>query len=758
MTALGLKEVLQGEYGFQAPEIKKLVGYANTNYLVVNKTHRFIFKTYQYTKPLWDILTAENTVLLHLAKTNTGDYPVPIPLLDSNYLKVVVIDGKKNIIRLLSFLEGTFVGDVTIAKTIAKSIGTFLGKMDIQLEKFDDYVLKARTWEWDLQHFHLNKKFLPFIENRRNRSLVHYFFQQYEIHVAPFLPVLRKQVIHNDANEWNLLLKGARVSGIIDFGDLTYAPLVNEVAIAMTYIAYDKDKPLVWACSVLQGYHDSVPLKEDEIALLYYLIAARLCTSVCNAAYAKRMHPENSYVAVSEENAWAMLYRWIKLNPVMVNQEFRSTVGSKNQKKGTTDDLLKRRQKHLSSILSVSYMKPIPMSGSAFQYMYDQEGNTFLDAYNNIPHVGHCHPKVVAAAQKQMSVLNTNTRYLYDLLPEYAEKLLSKFPKSLNKVFFVNSGSAASDLAIRMAKAHTKKEKICVVEHGYHGNTQISIDISDYKFNSAKGQGQKDYIIKTKLPDTFRGAYTGSGAGAHYADDLKSLIAKNTEQIAAFIAEPIVGCGGQIPLAPDYLKKVYPMIREQGGICISDEVQTGFGRLGDHFWGFEMHGVIPDMVILGKPMGNGHPIGAVVTTDEIAASFEKGVEFFSSFGGNPVSCAVGLSVLEVIAEEGLQQNAKAVGDYYKEMLTALQKKHKTIGDVRGSGLFLGIDIVHAGTTNTHHKLAQYLKNGLRQRHILISTDGPDDSVLKTKPPLCFTKTDAEQVVEALDKLLSEYTG
>ncbi len=758
MTALGLKEVLQGEYGFQVPEIKKLVGYANTNYLVVNNTNRFIFKTYQYTKLLWDILTAENTVLLHLAKTNTGDYPVPIPLLDSNYLKVVVIDGKKNIIRLLSFLEGTFVGDVTIAKTIAKSIGTFLGKMDIQLEKFDDYVLKARTWEWDLQHFHLNKKFLPFIENRRNRSLVHYFFQQYEIHVAPFLPVLRKQVIHNDANEWNLLLKGARVSGIIDFGDLTYAPLVNEVAIAMTYIAYDKDNPLVWACSVLQGYHDSVPLKEDEIALLYYLIAARLCTSVCNAAYAKRMHPENSYVAVSEENAWAMLYRWIKLNPVMVNQEFRSAVGFKNQKKGTTDDLLKRRQKHLSSILSVSYMKPIPMSGSAFQYMYDQEGNTFLDAYNNIPHVGHCHPKVVAAALKQMSVLNTNTRYLYDLLPEYAQKLLSKFPKSLNKVFFVNSGSAASDLAIRMAKAHTKKEKICVVEHGYHGNTQISIDISDYKFNSAKGQGQKDYVIKTKLPDTFRGAYTGSGAGAHYADDLKSLIAENTEQIAAFIAEPIVGCGGQVPLAPGYLKKVYPMIRKQGGICISDEVQTGFGRLGNHFWGFEMHGVIPDMVILGKPMGNGHPIGAVVTTDEIAASFEKGVEFFSSFGGNPVSCAVGLSVLEVIAEEGLQQNAKAVGDYYKDMLTALQKTHKTIGDVRGSGLFLGIDIVHAGTINTHHKLAQYLKNGLRQRHILISTDGPDDSVLKTKPPLCFTKTDAEQVVEALDKLLSEYTG
>jgi len=219
-----------------------------------------------------------------------------------------------------------------------------------------------------------------------------------------------------------------------------------------------------------------------------------------------------------------------------------------------------------------------------------------------------------------------------------------------------------------------------------------------------------------------------------------------------------VGCGGQVPLAPNYLKGVYPLIRKQGGICISDEVQTGFGRLGNQFWGFEMHDVLPDMVILGKPMGNGHPIGAVVTTDEIAASFEKGVEFFSSFGGNPVSCAIGLSVLAVIEEEGLQQNAKIVGDYYKDLLRSLQEKHGTIGDVRGSGLFLGVDIVHKGTTNTNNKLAQYLKNAFRQKHILISTDGPDDNVLKTKPPLCFTKADAELVADTLDKLLSDYTG
>jgi 4-aminobutyrate aminotransferase-like enzyme len=396
------------------------------------------------------------------------------------------------------------------------------------------------------------------------------------------------------------------------------------------------------------------------------------------------------------------------------------------------------------------------MYKAAFQYMYDEEGNTFLDAYNNIPHVGHSHPKVVAAGQAQMQQLNTNTRYLYDGLPNYAEKLLAKFPTTLNRVFFVNSGSAASDLAIRMAQMHTKKTNIMVMEHGYHGNTQTSIDISDYKFSNAKGHGQQDYILKAKLPNAYRSDDDQEKVGIGYARAaIKQLKAHNTS-VAAFISEPIVGCGGQVPLAPEYLKSLYPAIRKQGGVCISDEVQTGFGRLGSYFWGYELHGVVPDIVILGKPMGNGHPMGAVVTTAEIASSFEQGVEFFSSFGGNPVSCAIGLAVLDVIAEENLQENAKVVGAYYKNLLLSLKQKFMCIGDVRGEGLFLGIEIVEEGTKVPNSKLATYLKNGLRERFILISTDGPFDSVLKTKPPLCFSKQDAEKVVGALEVLLLDH--
>ena len=255
------------------------------------------------------------------------------------------------------------------------------------------------------------------------------------------------------------------------------------------------------------------------------------------------------------------------------------------------------------------------------------------------------------------------------------------------------------------------------------------------------------------MPKAHHSGYADDGtAGTHFAEAAISQIHDHEGTIAAFIAEPIVGCGGQVPLAQGYLQKVYPKIRKQGGICISDEVQVGFGRLGDFFWGYEMHGVVPDMVILGKPMGNGHPIGAVVTTSEIAKSFENGPEFFSSFGGNPVSCAIGLAVLEVILEEELQAHAKSTGDYLKTRWQQLQEQYPQIADVRGHGLFLGIELVDA-LGNADTRLAAYLKNGLRDRHILIGTDGPFDSVLKIKPPLSFKASDCDILMENVAELL-----
>jgi 4-aminobutyrate aminotransferase-like enzyme/Ser/Thr protein kinase RdoA (MazF antagonist) len=753
-----MKSILHEQFGINAIKVKRLSGLDNANYLVETKTEHYIFKTYPYTQDTLTLVEAENDALLFLQNEGQKGTQTPIPSKNQNYSALVQIDGREYICRMLSYLDGEFLGDVPHTKELIQSLGRFLARLDLKLQGFINYRIQARKLKWDILHLDMSKQYLEHIQDKKARSVVYYFFKQYEENVIAVLPQLRTSIIQNDANEWNVLVNKDEVTGIIDFGDMAHSLLINELAIAITYSCYDKDNPLEWASVLIKAYHEILPLQEKELEVLYYLIAARLCISVCNSAYARDNDLNNEYAFVSEKYAWQMIYRWLTINPIAAENCFRQAAGYPVKNPLDVETMLAKRYEHMSSILSVSYSTPIYMKGAAFQYMYDAYGNTFLDAYNNIPQVGHSHPKVVEAGQRQMAKLNTNTRYLYDSLNEYAEKLLSKFPGSLDKVFFVNSGSAATDLALRMAEVHTGFKRTMVMEHGYHGNTLSAVDVSYYKFNNPKGTGRKEHIVVTPIPDTYRGKYTNDdgNAGRCYAEEAAKLVKNSDSPIGTFICEPMLGCGGQVPLAKGYLKHIYPVIRKQGGVCIIDEVQTGFGRMGDHYWGYEAQDVVPDMVILGKPMANGHPMGAVVCTSEIAASFEKGVEFFSSFGGNPVSCAIALAVLEVIDEENLQENAKNVGDYYKSLLTSLQKKHPCIGDVRGSGLYLGVELVKDHSMDPDTGLAQHIKNELRNAHILISTDGPFDSVLKSKPPLRFTREDAFKTVEQIDKVLKNH--
>lgn len=741
-------------YNLTPEKITKIPGYDNENYIVESGGLKYVLKTYPFSMEQFDLLQAESELLGELGAEKNDYFPRPIKAHNGSYVVVCEHHGQKSIFRLLTFLEGEFFANVHHTPALFESLGSFLAHMDNRLWDFDNYVYRSRRFEWDLQHPDISLSFLSEIPEAADRKIVAYFYQQFKENVMPALPGLRKKVIHNDGNDWNILVKDETVTGIIDFGDATYAPLINELAVAMTYALMGQDDPLEWAGHILRGYHKIIPLLPEEVDLLYYLIAGRLCISVCNSAHSKILDPENRYISVSEQQAWELLHRWITVNPLRARDCFRKALDLPVEETEPVESKIAGRHRHISSVLSLSYSKPILMDRAAFQYMYDGYGNTFLDAYNNIPHVGHQHPVVVEAGQRQMAKLNTNTRYVYDQLQAYAERLLGYFPESLNKVYFVNSGSAASDLAIRLARHHTGCENVMVMEHGYHGHTMTGIEISDYKFSNKKGPGQKPNIIKTPIPDTYRGVHRGDDAGEKYASEARHRLNKFGDQVAAFITEPIVGCGGQVPLAPGYLKHIYEAIRLQNGVCISDEVQTGFGRLGSHFWGFEMHGVVPDIVIVGKPMGNGHPMGAVITTSEIAASFETGVEFFSSFGGNPVSCAIGLAVLRVLEEEQLQQHALETGTYFKTLMNRLSLEHPCIGDVRGSGLFLGFEMVdEKGLPDT--ALAAHIKNELRNRHILISTDGPHDNVLKSKPPLCFNRQNVEQVVEEISRIIGK---
>ena len=422
---------------------------------------------------------------------------------------------------------------------------------------------------------------------------------------------------------------------------------------------------------------------------------------------------------------------------------------------------LEGRRDRIGGNLSVAYTRPVKIVRGWMQYLYDDEGRCFIDAYNNVPHVGHCHPRVVAAGVEQMRVLNTNTRYLHDKLAAYAEKLLATLPPELDVCYFVNSASEANELALRLARAHTGARDMIVLDAAYHGNTTSLIDISPYKHAGTGGTGAPDWVHVAPLADDYRGPFKRGdpSAGPRYAAMVGEIIASlksRNRRLAGFIAETCPSVGGQLVFPSGYLRDVYRFAREAGGVCIADEVQTGLGRMGTSFWAFEDQGVVPDVVVMGKPLGNGHPIGAVATTRAIARAFDNGMEFFSTFGGNTVSCAIGMAVLDVVREAQLQDHARRVGDKMLADLRGLAERFPVIGDVRGSGLFLGVELVRDRTTlEPATAEASFVVNRMRDRGVLIGTDGPYHNVLKIRPPMPFGLEDAGTLVEALEASLGE---
>jgi 4-aminobutyrate aminotransferase-like enzyme len=360
-----------------------------------------------------------------------------------------------------------------------------------------------------------------------------------------------------------------------------------------------------------------------------------------------------------------------------------------------------------------------------------------------------------------MGVLNTNSRYLYRSILDYSERLVATLQPPLSMCLFVNSGSEANDLALRMARAATGGQHVVVLEGAYHGHTAALIEASPYKHDGPGGVGAPAHVHSVVMPDDYRGPYRREDrdCGARYADHVAraiDVIRSREAAPAAFISETMLSCGGQIELPSGYLDLAYRAARDAGAVCIADEVQVGFGRMGTHCWGFETQGVVPDIVTLGKPIGNGHPLGAVVTTREIAHAFDTGMEYFNTYGGNPVSCAVGLAVLDVIRDERLQERAHVVGTRLKEGLAGLMASHRVVGDVRGRGLFLGIELVRdRDSREPAADEARYVVERAKDHGILLSTDGPDRNVIKIKPPLVFAEVDADRLVTVLDAVLGE---
>lgn len=996
-------------YGITATA-KALPGFEDFNFkLQSNNNKTYILKISRDNIDT-TILDFQTAILEHIARKNLSiETPEPVQNLQGQtYFSFQDKNGAIRSMRLSTWVEGKMTFDIKFhTDELLQSWGKAAGELVQSLQDFNHEAAHIGH-DWDLSNALNNRQFRPYIKDNHQLKIADYFWGLFENQVIPQYLTLRKSVIHSDINDYNTIVRtttlknSGTITGVIDCGDATYTHIINELAIAAAYATMFKPNPLEAAAQVVKGFHKTFPLQENELKILFPLIANRLLTSASHAAKNHFFEPDNDYLFISEKPAWDALELWYKIPPNLAYYTFRNacglepcpkrvifdewfsdlisaypnnsvtkivdfndakaieldlsvssldlgnnlnfatpqrmqkriddilwennatigiggygeirpfynsdayiieanngrqwrschigldiwckdktpifaafdgtiysiqdnkgddnygptiilkhnvndeltfytlyghlspidnnlkvgqaikkgeqiaTIGTFPQNGNWADhlhfqvildmlgqkgdffgvclpsekaiwlsicpnifqnlllptsvnfeaqklhhlEILQKRQQFLGKNLSLSYKKPLHIVRAYKQFLYDANGRRYLDTVNNVPHIGHQHPKVVEAAKRQIEVLNTNTRYLHQNIVEYAEQLLATFPPELSVVYFVNSGSEANELALRMAKTATNQQNMIAVEVGYHGNTNETIAVSSYKFDSEGGNGKPQHTHLLPIPDTYRGQFknpeTAGEQYAQFAQNVIEILDQNGQKVAGFICESILSCGGQVVLPKGYLKKVYQYVRNAGGICIADEVQVGFGRVGEKFWGFELQNVVPDIVTMGKPIGNGHPMAAVVTTQKVADAFNNGMEYFNTFGGNPVSCAIGKAVLEVVQTEKLQQNALEVGQYLKTKLNNLQSKFSIIGDVRGKGLFLGIELIRdAKTLEAADTEASFITNRMRENAILMSIDGPLHNVLKIKPPMCFTKNDADFLVVTLEKVLEE---
>jgi len=416
--------------------------------------------------------------------------------------------------------------------------------------------------------------------------------------------------------------------------------------------------------------------------------------------------------------------------------------------------LVKRRKQTFGPTSMLFYERPLNLVRGEGVWLHDADGTRYLDAYNNVPSVGHCHPRVVDAISRQLGTLNTHTRYLYDNIYTYAERLLGTMPEPVSNIVFTCTGSESGDLALRIARAVTGGTGFIVTENAYHGNTTAVTEISP---SSASAEPRPPYVFLVPAPDTYR--QDSKTVGHRFAEDIRAAIAGMKAagiRLAGFIADSIFSSDGVFPGEPGFLAEAVAAVRDAGGVYIADEVQPGFGRTGEKMWGFDRHGLVPDMVVMGKPMGNGFPMGGVAVKPEMLEAFGSKSGYFNTFGGNPVAAAAGLAVLDVLNDEGLQENAFETGAYLRSELRIAGGNGDRVGDVRGAGLYIGVEIVRdKASAEPDRALAERIVNGMRERNILIGTAGGHGNVLKIRPPLCFTREHADIFIDGFRSTLAK---
>lgn len=707
-----------------------------------------------------DILRCQAEALEHIA---LADPELPVPRLlrtrSGEPLGRLEHEGVIYPAMLLSWLEGDVPGEKHLTPAALFAFGRMLARLGLALRGFVSGAPAGRGLVWDTRHAPRLAPQLPHLPEDQ-REIAREILAHHANVAVPAMLRMRSQIIHGDVHPNNVLVGAdGLVSGIIDFGDLVHAPLVQDLANSLAEFLISAADVEQTIFETVRGYRSITPLEEIEADALVGLIETRLVmTPLVDAMKASGGITPQVYMQPASARSMPMIkaLRTIGRQKLTVLVRRAAAFPGTPPHTRTAEEAIARRRRIMGEKLYVFYDPPLHIVKGEGVWLESSDGRRFLDCYNNVPHVGHCHPYVTEAIARQARTLNTNTRYITDQSIDYAERLVEVSSEGLTSVVFVNSGSEANDLAWRMAKAFTGNSGGLAMDFAYHG---VSESIDAFSPSNAPDHWRAPHIRLLPAPDLYRGAFGPdvNDPGGRYAAMSEPLIAELQDKgfgVAAVMVDSAFMTNGILDAPPGYLQGVTERVREAGGLLIADEVQSGFGRMGTAFWGHRHHGVMPDMITIGKPAGNGHPVGAVITRPEILSHFLKTGPFFSTFGGNNVACAAGIAVLDVIRDEALVENAFVVGTYLREGLTRLMARHPMIGDVRGVGLAIGLELVRSRATKEPAPAeTARLLNLLRDEGVLIGGEGKFGNVLKIRPPIVFSREDADFAVAAIDRAL-----
>jgi len=752
--------LLREHYGIDG-ELQALHSERDVNFRVDTDDGRYVLR-FANADDCENVIGFQVDALSHI-RARDPSLPIPEVLPDRQgrlMQRLTTASGDSHILRLVSYLPGIPVEDTTVTLRTWREIGGLMGKLNIALGSFYHSAAKANDHPWDTANCLRFQPLTEHIADASVRKVVNTVFDRFREYVKPRLDATRHQVIHQDGHPGNVLVSPddpERIVGLIDFGDMVYGPLVTDLAVIPDKTESSSDSWLDVICNAAIGFDAAFPLQEIEVDLLFDVICARHALGATVVAARNALHQDQPPHMESNTFFTEALDQLLTIGFESATREIRracrfpATLVSVDE-----DSLLEKRRQYLGRNATHFYERPMHFERASGSFLYSTDGQRYLDCYNNVPQVGHCNPHVVRAISRQAAALNTNTRYLYNSILEYAERLTDKLAPHLDACIFVNSGSEANDIAWQMAKIMTGRSGGLLMEDAYHGITEPIREFSPGHPDTKLPEHLQGLIV----PDPYRGPYrdgTPDIAATYAADTDRAIsdLALAGYKPAAFMIDSAL-CSSGVPDTPDgYLQEVEKRVRAAGALMICDEVQSGFGRMGQ-WWGHELHGVKADLVTMGKPVGNGHPLGVIVTTTEILERFTEKTGLFSTFGGNTVACAAGNAVLDVIEREELIERGREVGDYLRGQLRELAKTRPLIGDVRGFGMLAGLEFVtdrDARTPATRETVR--LLELMRRRHILVGNEGRDGNILKLRPSLVFQHEHVDLLVSALDGALGE---